>query len=98
MFAQTFIALPFLEQCALVFFIAINIIAFFFFGLDKLKSRLVQRRISEQALWVVALLGGSVGALAGMYFFHHKTQKPSFQVGLAVIIVIQILLFLWYIM
>lgn len=68
----------------------INVATFFYFGVDKLKAHWKHRRISERMLWGLALIGGSVGALAGMHFFRHKTKKVSFQVGIAVIIALQL--------
>lgn len=85
-----FLSLDFITQIVLLYFILINIAAFFFFGLDKLKSQLNHRRVSEKALWFLALIGGSAGALLGMYFFRHKTKKTSFQIVLAVILLVQI--------
>ncbi len=90
-----FLSLNFFTQVLLLYFILINIVAFFFFGLDKLKSQLSSRRISEKALWFLAFIGGSAGSLFGMYFFHHKTKKTSFQIVLALILLAQIVLVWW---
>ena len=58
----------------LVFYlIIINIFTFLLYGLDKWKAKHHRWRISESALLLAALVGGSVGALSGMYGFHHKT-------------------------
>jgi uncharacterized membrane protein YsdA (DUF1294 family) len=46
--------------------------------------------VREKTLWLLALLGGSPAALAGMHVFRHKTKKLSFQAGLAAILAIQI--------
>ncbi len=73
----------------------INIITFFYFGLDKLKSQLQHRRISEKMLWILSAIGGSVGALLGMNFFRHKTKKLSFMAGIAVTLMVQISLILF---
>ena len=61
---------------------AINIVAFFLYGIDKWKARHDKWRITEARLLSVALLGGSVGALLGMKIWHHKTQHAKFRVGL----------------
>ena len=88
-----FLSLNLISQILLLYIIAINIIAFFFFGLDKLKSQLnKRRRISEKTLWFLALLGGSPGSIFGMYFFIHKTKKDSFQIVLALILGAQIIM------
>lgn len=90
-----FLSLSFLNQILYLYIIAINIVSFFFFGLDKLKSQLNSRRVSEKTLWILSIIGGSAGALFGMYFFRHKTKKTSFQIVLAMILLIQILIVLY---
>ena len=70
------------------YLIVINIAAWIMYGLDKWKAKSGARRISERALLLVALAGGSVGALAGMILFRHKTRKAKFVVGVPVMLVI----------
>jgi len=79
-------------QLIIIYLIIINVVTFFYFGLDKTRSELSKRRIPERMLWFLTAIGGSVGALLGMKFFRHKTKKVSFQAGIAVILAIQILL------
>lgn len=74
-----------------VYAACINLIAFLFFGIDKMKAGMRHRRIRERTLLVLALLGGSIGALAAMNFFRHKTKKGSFQAVITLIILIQLL-------
>ncbi|MFZ2189380.1 MAG: DUF1294 domain-containing protein [Candidatus Magasanikiibacteriota bacterium] len=88
-----FISLNIFTQIILIYFLVINIITFFYFGLDKIKSQIPGKsRTSEKTLWILSLVGGSVGALLGMHFFRHKTKKISFQAVLALILAGQILL------
>lgn len=87
---EKFSELDLWQQIIICYLLAINIIAFFYFGLDKLKARLNNHRISEKTLWLLAAIGGSAGALLGMHFFRHKTKKLSFQTVLAVILMLQI--------
>lgn len=68
----------------------LNIFVFFVYWLDKANSISKKRRISERTLWILALLGGSPGALLSMHLFRHKTKKLSFQAGLAVILLVQV--------
>lgn len=70
------------------YLIAVNVAAWIMYGLDKWKARSGKWRISEQTLLIVALIGGSVGALAGMLMFRHKTKKPKFVVGIPVMLVV----------
>jgi len=82
------------NQAILIYLVVINLITFFYFGLDKLLSQIQKRRIRERTLWTLALVGGSIGALLGINFFRHKTKKMSFQAGLAIILAVQVVLLL----
>ena len=76
----------------IIYLIIINIIAFLAMLVDKKKAEKNRWRIKESTLLILALIGGSIGAIAGMYVFHHKTQKPRFYIGIPIIIILQILL------
>lgn len=69
---------------------AINVAAFIVYGIDKLKAGRGQWRISETALLMIALLGGSIGAWAGMNLWHHKTQHWKFKYGIPLVAVVHI--------
>lgn len=74
-----------------VYVTCINIVTFIFFGVDKAKSRQIgARRIPEKTLWLLALVGGTVGAFLGMKFFRHKTKKIGFQIYLFLILFLQV--------
>ena len=75
-----------------IYLILINFIAFLSMYIDKKKAIKGKWRIKESTLLMLALVGGSVGAIIGMYVFHHKTQKPRFFLGIPIIIVLQILI------
>lgn len=53
------------------------------------------RRISELALLLLALLGGSVGAWLGMQVWRHKTKHPKFRWGVPMILLLQVAIYLW---
>ncbi|MBI4992884.1 MAG: DUF1294 domain-containing protein [Candidatus Magasanikbacteria bacterium] len=89
-----FLELSLSTQILFVYFLLINLISFFYIGIDKMKAQLDRRRVSEKTLWLLALIGGSLGTLLGMHFFRHKTKKISFQAVLAIILAIQIFLIL----
>ena len=76
----------------IIYLIIINIIAFLAMFIDKKKAEKDKWRIKESTLLILALAGGSIGAITGMYVFHHKTQKPRFYIGIPIIIVLHILL------
>ena len=71
--------------------IAINLVAFAAFGIDKAKARRGQYRIAESTLLLFAFLGGTLGAYAGRRAFRHKTRKQPFNSHLFQIAVLQML-------
>lgn len=73
----------------------VNLVALAAMGLDKAKARAGRWRIPEVTLMTLAGLGGSLGALAGMYLFRHKTRKPKFKYGLPAILLAQAALALY---
>lgn len=73
------------------YLLLINATAFVLMLADKLKARKNLWRIPEAVLMGSALLGGSVGALLGMYTCRHKTRHPKFTVGIPVILALQII-------
>lgn len=75
-----------------VWLIVLNLAAFGAFGLDKYKAIHKQYRIPIYLLFILAILGGSVGALAGMYLFRHKTTKLYFKLGIPLILALQLTL------
>lgn len=76
----------------LAFAILVNLAAFGLFWYDKRAARSGKRRISERTLLMVALFGGSPGAMTARHFFRHKTRKEPFRTRLALIIVFQVAL------
>ena len=75
-----------------LYLVCINLAAFALMGVDKRRARRRQWRVPEKLLFLTALLGGSAGAWAGMYTFHHKTRHWYFVVGMPVILLVQLLL------
>ena len=78
----------------LIWVLVWTLIAFVLMGADKWKARHDNWRVPEKTLFLSAILGGSVGALAGMYLFRHKTKHLSFTIGMPVILALQIALVL----
>ena len=70
----------------------VNLIAFAMYGLDKSRAKRGKWRISEKALFLIAVIGGSLGAILGMHLFRHKTRHWSFRIGLPVILAVQLIL------
>ena len=78
----------------IIYFIIINCISFIIMGVDKYKARKRAWRIPESTLFVLALIGGSLGSIAGMHLFHHKTRHWYFLYGMPAILILQVLLVL----
>ncbi len=79
------------------YFIGINIIGFFAMAIDKNKARKNLWRIPERTLFVIAIIGGSLGSMLGMKTFRHKTKHKSFVYGIPSIFLLQIILLFIYI-
>ena len=76
----------------IIYFVIINIVGFAIMGIDKRKAIKRTFRIPEATLFIVALIGGSIGSIAGMQVFRHKTRHWYFVFGMPAILVIQIAL------
>lgn len=72
-----------------------NLIGFSLMGIDKYKAKKHLWRIPEKTLFLASILGGSVGTLAGMYAFHHKTRHWYFVIGMPAILILQAALVIW---
>ena len=77
----------------IIYLIIINLITFLAMFIDKKKAEQSKWRISEKALFILAIFGGSVGGIAGMYIFRHKTKKKYFVIGFHAILIIEIILY-----
>ena len=72
------------------YIILVNLAGFYMMASDKHRARSHRFRIPEASLFAVALIGGSCGAISGMYVFHHKTKHPRFVIGMPVILAAQV--------
>ena len=79
----------------ILYLIMINLAAWGLMGADKHRAKKHAWRIPERTLFAVALLGGSLGAILGMYLWHHKTKHWYFVIGMPLILVAQILVCVW---
>ena len=75
--------------------LAVNIVAFVLYGIDKYKAKRNKWRVSEAALLTVAVIGGSIGAWAGMRLWHHMTMHKKFKFGIPAIIILQVALMVY---
>ena len=84
-------------QALVVYLIIINAIAFILMLVDKYKAKKNLWRIPEATLMGFAAVGGSVGALAGMYLVRHKTKHLKFTVGIPILLFAHLLIGIWFI-
>ena len=81
-----------LVRIILIYFAAITILTFLMFGVDKRRARQGIWRIPEKTLFVLAALGGSVGAIIGMWVYHHKTRHWYFKYGMPALLLAQLVI------
>ena len=75
----------------ILYLILVNLGLFVAMGYDKSASKRGEWRIPERTLFLLAAIGGSVGGICGMRFFHHKTKHAFFAIGFPCILTIQII-------
>ena len=80
----------------LIYLGIINLIGFFAMFLDKQKAKRNKWRIPEKTLFLLAIIGGSLGTTFGMHVFRHKTKHWYFKFGMPMILIIQIILILYF--
>ena len=73
-----------------LYLLAINVLGFLSMGIDKFKAKNKLWRTKEKTLFTIALMGGSIGSIIGMYTFRHKTKHNTFVYGMPIILGIQI--------
>ena len=78
------------------YLLAVNVLTFIVFGVDKWKALRGHWRVPEATLMGLAALGGSVGAWLAMQLFRHKTQKKKFRYGVPALFVLQVAAVLFY--
>ena len=79
-----------MANALLYYLIVINILTFAVYGIDKWKAKQDGWRISEATLLMLAVIGGTIGALLGMQVWRHKTMHLKFKYGLPLILLAQI--------
>ena len=85
------------HRILLIYLAVVNILTIIVFGVDKVNAKSNRQRVRIVTLLGLAFIGGSVGALIGMYGFHHKTKKAYFTVGVPLILLMQVVV-LFYVM
>lgn len=75
-----------------IYLLLLNLITFVVYGIDKYKAKRSKWRISESSLLWLAALGGTIGAWAGMKYWHHKTLHKKFKYGVPALFILQLVL------
>lgn len=76
----------------LVYLLIMNLVGFASMGMDKAKAQKGAWRIPEATLFLIAILGGSIGSILGMQVFRHKTKHWYFAIGMPAIFLVQLAL------
>ena len=79
----------------LIWVLALSMLDFVLMGVDKRKAKKHRWRVPEKTFFLIALVGGSPGAILGMYAFRHKTRHWYFKWGLPAILIAQLALGGW---
>ena len=81
-----------LIEIILIYLLIINLVAFYLYGNDKRRAKKGRWRIPENTLLLIALIGGSIGALLGMKVFRHKTKHWKFKILVPLFLILQVAL------
>ncbi|MEG0260910.1 MAG: DUF1294 domain-containing protein [Lysinibacillus sp.] len=79
-----------MAQALMAYMAIVSVVLLILMGMDKSKATKQEWRIAEQTLFTLAIFGGAVGGVLGMYLFRHKTRKNSFAFGFPLLAAIQI--------
>ena len=77
-----------METALIIYLLIINLTGYLTMGQDKARSKRKKRRVPEARLFQMALLGGALGVLIGMYHYRHKTLHMSFRFGIPLLLVL----------
>ena len=79
----------------LAYFGVMSIVGFISMGVDKRKAKNHSWRTPEAPLFLIALIGGSLGSVIGLWTFRHKTKHWYFVVFMPLILIAHIALIVW---
>ena len=79
-----------IQHMPIIYVAVMTLVAFLAMGWDKLCAKRDARRVPEKTLFLLAIIGGSIGSIAGMYAFRHKTRHWYFKIGLPLVLILQI--------
>ncbi len=79
-------------KIVLIYLLIINAASLLVMVIDKGLAKKGSFRVPESSLFMLAILGGSVGSIVGMYLVRHKTKHVSFTLGMPLILLAQMIL------
>lgn len=85
-----------IQKIEIIYLIIANIVGLAVMGIDKRRAIRHKWRIPEKTLFLVSILGGSIGTWAGMYLFRHKTKHWYFVIGMPLILIVQLVLLYYF--
>ena len=85
-----------MDQALTVYILAVSLLTWILFGLDKWKAIHGKWRIRESTLLGLSFIGGAADGLAGMYLFRHKIRKMRFRIGVPLMFLVQAALWLYF--
>lgn len=74
----------------IIYFLLVNLLGFYAMYTDKLRAKKRAFRVPEATLFAIAIIGGTIGCILGMYTFRHKTKHWHFVYGMPILLVLQI--------
>lgn len=80
-----------------IYLLIINLTGFAVMGIDKQKAKRGLWRIPESTLFLIAIIGGSIGSIIGMRVFRHKTRHWYFVLGMPLILILQLVFISFFI-
>ena len=80
-----------MEKYIAIYVGVMNILGYMSMWADKKKAIKGKYRIPEKTLFLIAILGGSIGSIIGMNKFRHKTKHWYFKYGMPTILILQII-------
>lgn len=76
--------------------VIMNVVGFFVMGEDKRRAKKQQYRISEQTLWLLAIVGGAPAMTLAMNLFRHKTKHVQFKIGFPLVALLQLVVYIYF--
>ena len=77
-------------QGLLAYMVVMSLILLVFMGIDKSRAKKQEWRIAERTLFTLAICGGAIGGVLGMYLFRHKTRQNRFVFGFPLLAALQL--------